>query len=134
MSPSLSGLPGLAQWFGWAVSWLALWAVLVFASQNNHPNFTLNALASGILVVGALVLSRIGHRPWYRVAVGLVVLGGIAAALIHLGYDHLWGPDANRFSPGLNWFLDSVSVGLLALTQKGMAWLGKWCFGNEGKN
>lgn len=111
-----------------ALSWSLVLIFWLMVSRNNHPTLLLNLLATSILVICSAASFHVwkvgfqgksmGARLLLRLA-GTVLLGILAAAVIHVVYDMIHGPDPLRFSPVANAIMDIAFVGIHVL----LAWL-----------
>ena len=130
---------------------IAVWTAVFFfwfvVSRHNHPNLTIDALATTILV-GVSAACFTFHdrvlsprflsppRSLHNVAqyvlfliLTIAVLDLLAVLLIQMVYDRLWGPDPHRFGFGTNVLLEAVFIivhlGIAAAVAAGARSLGK---------
>lgn len=129
------------------LAWLALWCFWVVASRHNHPNWTLNGIATALLVATFALavyanhlvliprLLRRGRILAYLsgLAIVAILLALACTLLIGLVYDLLWGPDPRRFGFGVNFAAELTGVALHLAVVAAAFWLrGSVCMNRSG--
>ena len=112
------------------MAWLGVWVFLLIVTCNFHPTFSLALIVTSSLVVVYAIAAyfnhllliprfwKIGHRWQYLgwMAMTMVLLTGVALAVIRLSYFKLWGPDSDPIGLYKHFLIDlfGMAVHLLA--------------------
>lgn len=119
--------------------WAGVFTFWLLSTKQFHPNMTIAAAATGLLVTGSALMvylnslfllprfARQGCWLQYFIALlmTLAILDLITVQAIQLIYDALWHPDPLRFGFWFNLSSDGFIIALHLAVATGISWLNK---------